>query len=211
MLIRLIAILAVLLVGNARADIDPGSPQGGLKVFYEALAANDVAALRGSLDARNESEKQLADAFAAQIAAAKALGEALKTKFNNGGDALTKGMPVRDELAKLESAQVKLEGDAATIQLDANAKPLRMVRSEGRWRVSILDYAGATPQSATVQAAVQRDMATAFNALAAEVLADKYATPPDAQRALQQKMQSVLFNTLKKHPPATTRATTRPN
>lgn len=211
MLIRLIAIFAVLLVGRAQAEIDPGSPQGGLKVFYEALAANDVAALRGALDAQNEPEKQLADAFAAQISAAKALGEALKTKFNNGGDALTKGMPVRDELAKLESAQVKIDGESATVQLGENARPLRMVRSDGRWRVSIMDYAGATPQSVAVQAAVQKDMATAFNAIAADVMADKYATPQDAQRALQQKMQSVLFNTLKKHPPASTRSTTRPN
>lgn len=210
-MMRLALVLIFLCPTFGMADFDAGSPQAALKTFFEALAANDVEKIKDAFHAGNEQERQLANAFAAQIASAKKLGEALKSKFNSGGDALTRGMPVREQLARLETAQVKIEGESATIQLAQSARPLHLSRVEGRWRISVSDFAGVTPQTAASHIAVQRDLAAAFDAFTADVLADKFATPQDAQRALQQKMQAVLFDTLKKNPPATTRASTRSN
>jgi len=37
--------------------------------------------------------------------------------------------------------------------------------------------------------------------MAADITADKFASPAEAQRVLNQKLQAVLFDTLKKNPP----------
>jgi hypothetical protein len=193
-------------VAAAAAEIDPNSPRGALKAFYEAMEAGDPTAVRASFHAASEADKALADAYVAQLTAARALGEATKAKFAVAGDALSKGLPLRDEIAKLDSAQETIKGENATVKVAGQANPVRLVKSEGRWRISLADYAGDDP---VAQTAALKDMATVFQTIAADIQADKFASAADAQKALQQKLQAVLFNTLQKHPPTTGRATTR--
>lgn len=185
------------------ADIDPASPKGAMKSFYDAMEAGDANAVRALFFAANDAEKSLADAYTAQLTAAKTLGEAAKNKYGATGDALSKGMPVRDEIARLNTAEVTIDGDNAALKFPGQAKPLHMVRSEGRWRISVADFAGATPDNIAGQTAVINEMAGVFASVAADITADKFPTAPDAQRALQQKLGGVLFNTLQKHPPTT--------
>jgi len=191
------------------ADIDPTSPRGAMKSFYDAMEAGDATAVRALVYAANDAEKSLADAYTAQLTAAKALGEAAKNKYGATGDALSKGMPVRDEIARLNTAEVTIDGDNASLKFPGQPKPLHMMKSEGRWRLSIADFAVATPENIAGQTAVIKEMAGVFTSVAADITADKFPTAPDAQRALQQKLGGVLFNTLQKHPPTTAPATTQ--
>src|SRR3954470_7332385 len=172
----------------AAADIDPTSPKGAMKSFYDAMEAGDASAVRALFYAANDAEKDLADAYTAQLTAAKALGEAAKSKYGATGDALSKGMPVRDEVARLSTAEVTIDGDNAALKFPGQPKPLHMVKSEGRWRISIADFAGATPNEIAGQTAVIKEMAGVFTSVAADIAADKFPTAPDAQRALQQKL-----------------------
>jgi hypothetical protein len=200
--------LGITVVAAAAApEIDPNSPKGAMKAFYEAMEAGDAAAVRALFHTSNDAEKELADAYAAQLVAARALGEATKAKFATAGDALSKGLPLRDEIARLDTAEVVVTGDKATLKIAGQPRPLRLFKVEGRWRVGLADYAG---DDLAGQAAALKDMAAVFQAVATDILADKFATPADAQRALQQKLQAVLFNTLQKHPPTTSRSVTRP-
>jgi hypothetical protein len=211
---RLYALLILLLLPGAHmraADIDPASPKGAMKSFYEAMEAGDAGAVRALFYTASDTEKALADAYAAQLTAAKMLGDAAKNKYGATGDALSKGMPVRDEIAKLDAAEVTIDGDNATLKLPGQPRPLRLVKFDGRWRLSIADFAGATPENIAGQTAVIKEMAGVFTTVAADITADKFAGAPDAQRALQQKLGGVLFNTLQKHPPSTAPTTsTRP-
>ena len=192
------------------ADVDPNSPRGAMKRFYQAMEAGDAAAVRAVLQATTPEEKELADAYAAQLSAARALGEAAKNKFGAIGDALSKGIPLRDAITKLASAEENVTGDAATVKLPGQAKPVRLAKSEGQWKILVADYAGAAGENLAVQVAVLKDMATAFNAVASDISADKFPNAQEAQRALQQKLQGVLFNTLQKNPPTTAKSTTAP-
>jgi hypothetical protein len=200
------------------ADAATAGPLTALVSLYDAMEAGDPGGVRASFHTANDAERELADAYAAYLTAAKALGDAAKTKFAATGDALSKGLPVRDAKARLASAEVTVDGDTATVRFPDQPKPLRLVRSDGRWRVSIADYAGAaTGENVAGQMAVIKDMTAVFNAVAADITADKYPTAPEAQRGLQSKLQAVLFNTLRKHPPTTgavgpttAPATTRP-
>src|SRR4051794_12454864 len=79
----------------AWADADPSTPKGALKAFYEALEAGDAAAVRASFHTGSDAERQLADANAAQLTAAKALGDAARAKFAAAGDTLSRGLPAR--------------------------------------------------------------------------------------------------------------------
>jgi hypothetical protein len=211
-----LALLVALLLPSTlhAADIDPASPAGAMKSFYQALESNDAAAVRALFYTASEPEKQLADAYAAQLTAARALGEAAKNKFGATGDALSKGIPVREEIARLNTAKVSIEGDKATLTLADQSKPLHLIKSEGRWRLAISDYAGATPTNIAVQTRVLTEMAGIFDSVASDISLDKFPTSAEAQRALQQKLQAVLFNTLQKNPPTTAPtskpATTRP-
>jgi hypothetical protein len=195
------------------ADTATAAPLAALTSLYDAMEAGDPGGVRASFHTANDAERELADAYAAYLTAAKTLGEAAKAKFAATGDALSKGLPVRDAKARLASAEITVDGDAATVKFPDQPKPLRLVRSDGRWRVSIADYAGAaTGENVAGQMAVIKDMTAVFNTVAADITADKYPSAAEAQRGLQSKLQAVLFNTLRKHPPTTTTApaTTRP-
>ena len=186
------------------AQSDAAAPKGALKAFYKAMEEGDVVGVRASFHAATDAEKDLADAYAAQLTAAKALGDAARAKFAAAGDALSKGLPVRDEIARLDAAEVSVDGARATVRLPGQARPLTLVQADGRWRLSLAEYAGGTgPEALAAQAAVLNEMAGAFQSIAADIAADKFATPPDAQRALQKKLQGVLFTSLQKNPPAT--------
>src|SRR5690349_20935678 len=102
-LVMLVAALLVSLAGTVLAVGDSSTPKGALRGFYEAMEAGDAAAVRACFYTATDAEKQLADAYAAQLTAAKALGDAARTKFAAAGDALSKGLPARDEIARLES------------------------------------------------------------------------------------------------------------
>jgi hypothetical protein len=190
----------------AAAEIDPNSPRGAMKAFYQAMEAGDPTAVRAALYAADAQEKQLADAYAAQLTAAKALGDAAKNKFGAAGDALGKGLPLKDEIAKLADAAETVTGETATLKLAGQPKPLRFIKADGRWRLFISDYAGASGDDLAPQVAVLNDMAAVFNAAATDISADKYPSAQEAQRALQQKLQAVLFNSLRKHPPTTAKS-----
>ena len=207
-----VVLFAVLfgLVVPAFGGSDPSTPKGALRAFYESLEAGDAAGVRASFQTASEPEKQLADAYAAQLTAAKALGDAARAKFAAAGDTLSRGLPVRDEIARLSDAQVKIDGPRATVRLPGQAKPLTMIQADGRWRIALADYAGATtPDALANQTAVLNDMAGVFQSTATDIAGDKFATAPDAQRALQKKLQSILFTAMQKNPPSTA-ATTQP-
>jgi hypothetical protein len=207
-------LIALLAISVSAADIDPASPKAALKALYEALEASDASAVRNLLHATNDAEKDLADAFAAQLTAAKALGDAAAKKYGATGDALSKGLPVKDQFLQLQAAQLTTEGDNATIKLPGQSNPLRLKRVNGNWKILVADYAGGGGGGNDLagQAAVLKDMTAVFDTVANDINTDKLPTPQDAQRALQQKLQAVLFNTLTKHaPPPTTRtSTTKP-
>jgi hypothetical protein len=207
----LLLLAGSLAAAAAAAETDPTTPKGALRAFYEALEAGDPASVRASFQTSSDAEKQLADAYAAQLTAAKALGEAARAKFAAAGDTLGRGLPVRDEIARLADAQVKIDGARATVRLPGQARPLTMIQADGRWRIALADYAGASaPDALTSQAAVLNDMAGVFQSVAADIAADKFATAPDAQRALQKKLQTILFNAMQKNPPTTAPSATQP-
>ncbi|HYE18955.1 MAG TPA: hypothetical protein VEA69_10955 [Tepidisphaeraceae bacterium] len=202
--IRTFSLVAALSLANAAyaADEDAAAgPKAAMKGLFEAIEAADAAAVRTQFNAATPEEKALADAYADQITAAKSLGEAAKAKFGATGDPLTKGMPMKDSIAQLDKADVSVTGNQATVKLPGQPRSVRLTKIDGKWRVDLADYAGATPENIAGQTAVLRDMSQALRSIATDIAADKFISPADAQRALNQKLQGVLFNTLQKHPP----------
>ncbi|MEZ0264299.1 MAG: hypothetical protein ACAI43_06200 [Phycisphaerae bacterium] len=210
--LRVLSLVALLVVADVAraADDDAGTgPRAAMKALFEAIEAADAAAVRTQFNAPTPEEKALAEAYADQITAAKSLGEAAKAKFGPTGDPLTKGMPMKDAIAQLDKADVSVTGNQATVKLPGQPRSVRLTKVEGKWRVDLADYAGATPENIAGQTAVLKDMAQALRSIATDIAADKFISPADAQRALNQKLQGVLFNTLQKHPP-TSRPVAKP-
>src|SRR5258705_3881554 len=135
--VALVALLGVALHAGAAgpAEVDPGTPKGAMKAFYEAMEAGDATGVRASFHTANDAEKELADAYAAQLVAARALGEATKAKFATAGDALSKGLPLRDEIARLDTAEVAVDGDKATLKITGQPRPLHLFKVDGPWRL----------------------------------------------------------------------------
>jgi len=199
-----LALASLATAATAPAPPDATTPKGAMKSFYRALEIGDALAVRSLLSASNDREKQFADAFADFLVAARNLGLSVKGKFAASGDALSRGLPAREEMAAVGSAEIHTDGDAATVKLSGQAKPLKLTKSGGTWRLDVASYAGVAPDAMPAQTATFKEMAGAFNTVAHDIDGDKFASAQDAQRALQQKLGAILFNTLQKNPPPAT-------
>ena len=105
------------------------------------------AGVRAAFYAGDAAQRALADAMADFIVAGKTLGDAARAKYGAAGDPLGRGMLDPADLAKLDAATVKETGDAATLDVPGQARPMSFRRQDGAWRLVVTDFGGASPES----------------------------------------------------------------
>jgi hypothetical protein len=213
------AILAAVLLGAAAvaaaavadatrpADApDASSPKAAAKSLFRAVSEGDRAGVRAALFAANAEQAALLDAMADLIVNGKRLGDAARDKFGAAGDPIGRGMLDPADLARIDAAAVKQSGDAATLDVPGQSRPMSFRRGgDGKWRLVVTDFGGALPQNIDMQTRLVRMMADAMDESAREVAAGKYSTPQAATAAIQKRLHEVMQTFYR---PATTRATT---
>src|SRR5438552_2727300 len=90
----------------AGTDPDLSSPKAAARSLYQAVEAEDGEAILKIFYAKDDSERELARAFADLIVAGKKLAEAAKNKFNATGEAFGGAVISKEDLAKMDQAQV---------------------------------------------------------------------------------------------------------
>jgi hypothetical protein len=186
-----------------------------------AAESADGSALRDSFFAATDTQRDLITAYSELIVATRHLRDAARDKFapdNAGGnapapnpamirDGTTPGSPAPADQQQLDSAQVQIDGDTATVQLPDRTQPIKLRRSDNLWRIDLADYASVQPAQLAEQTQVNHDLAAAFDEETDEINAGKYASAQEAESAIQQKIHAVIVPQLKN---LTTAPTTLP-
>jgi hypothetical protein len=200
---------------TAPSGYDFSTPRGAAESFLRAVDAADAATVRQAMLAQTPEQAQLADAFAALIAAGRRVGDAARSRW--GDQVALPGRPSvmpatqpadannapshtrRGDQISLAAAQVNIDGDRASVTPPGDAKAMRFCRVDNRWLLDVDDYAGLPEGAPAADAADQvnliRGVATALNDAADEIIAEKYPTAADAENAIQQKLRAVVSRT----------------
>lgn len=166
-------------VAATKPTTAPPSPKAVALAFAASLDKGDADVARG-LVAGGGDRARWVDAAVGLARALKRLDAAAQARFGEAGRGVSQGqLHLVQSLKAMEQAQEKVEGDAATLTLPGDARPLRLTRGAGgRWQLVVPgdgDVAG--------QAALYNRLAHAADATAGELAGGSYADAGAAARA----------------------------
>jgi hypothetical protein len=84
-----------------------------------------------------------------------------------------------------------------------DSKPMKFRKTSSGWKLILLDYAGAKPETMGEQIKFLQSLTAALNDTADDIKAGRFPTSADAESAIHQRYSEVL---VKKYKPATTQA-----
>ena len=201
---RLLSIACVLLVAqNVFGAVDLSSPKSTAKSFYEAMNNADSSAMRDCLLIEGDDQQQLAGAFLDVILSGKKLADAAKEKFSAGGEKLAAGALTREDAGSIDNAKQTDDGDAATLQIDPQRKPLKFRKTSAGWKLILVDYAAEKKEDLPGQIKLLTNLGAAMNDTANDINEGRFPTTADAEAAIQQRFSEVM---VKRYKPATTQA-----
>ena len=188
-----VALAGLLLAGGCKGERAAApTPKQAATAFFRAMVAGDVAAAKAASVGDERSERWL-EAVIENATAMRSFHDAMKERFGveaGGASGLSAGAAgtKQDEvLAEIETAEEKIDGDAATITGAADRrKVVHLKRVNGEWKVD----RGQLGITESVDRFVDRTRRTAkaYRDLAAEVRAEKYKSPAEAKQAFGDRL-----------------------
>jgi hypothetical protein len=189
------------------APFDLSTPKAAAKTFIQAVEAADGDAINKVMLAETPDQQKLATAFSDVIVAGKKLSEAARAKFGAAGAALGEGMITKDDIAKIENAQVEQKGDTATLTIPGQSKPLTFQKKGNEWRLQVMDFAGALPDQIDKQRVLLGAVAHALTEATDEISSGRYSNATDAEAAIKAKLNNVMVKNFQ----PTTAPTSKPS
>jgi hypothetical protein len=196
--------LSVLAADN---KVDLSTPKSAAKSLVQSVEAGDGEAIRKIMLAQGPDQEKLAGAFSDVIVSGKKLSDAARAKFGAAGEALGQGMITKDDIAKIDTAQVEEKDNTATLTLSGQAKPLVFQKQENEWRLKVMDFAGAVPDQIDKQRVLLGAVAHALTEATEEITSGRYANAADAEAAIKQKLNNVMVKNFQ----PTTAPTSKPS
>ena len=201
-----------LCTGTARADApDLSSPKAAAKSLYQAVDRGDGEAIRAVFFTENDAQRQLADAYAEMILASKRLADVAKQKYAGAAaaaDGLAQGAVTAEDVKRIDAAELKQDApDRAALHLPLATRPMNFRKTDHGWQLVISDFAGGTPDKIDGQVAMTREITGVIAEIAGGIESDKFATPQEAEQAIQHRMNEVMTRAVRKNMPATSPAT----
>jgi hypothetical protein len=151
------------------------------------------------------------------ILASKRLADVAKQKYGGAAaaDALAQGAVTAEDVKRIDAAELKQDGpDRAALHLPLATRPMNFRKTQQGWQLVISDFAGGTPEKIDGQIAMTREITTVVTEITDGIESDRYATPQEAEQAIQQRMNEVMTRAVRKNMPttaATQPATTTPS
>lgn len=140
-LIVVAILLGALAASGAWAD-EGTSPKDALLAQDAAARAGDVAADLAFYQAGGERQAQLARAIAEGDVALAALQAAVGRRFGREMAAAVGHAAGSQDADDIKNAAEKVADARATVEFKGDAPPLRLVRVEGKWKISLPDMLG---------------------------------------------------------------------
>ncbi len=194
-------------VRAADNKVDLSTPKAAAKSLVQSVEAGDGDAIKKIMLAEGPEQEKLAAAFSDVIVSGKKLSDAARAKFGSAGEALGQGMITKDDVAKIDTAQVEQKDNTATLTISGQAKPLVFQKKETEWRLTVMDFAGALPDQIDKQRQLLAAVAHAMTEATDEITSGRYANATDAEAAIKQKLNNVMVKNFQ----PTTAPTSKPS
>lgn len=182
-----------------------------LQHYIEATANQDYDAMLAMTYFPDADTRSLGESMVGLMRSFGKLDKSMQSKFGTSFTDLAAGNPMLASLPlakakqeaqaykalKVESLEVQVKGDGATVRSPAEDKPLNFRKVEGKWVYFPAEIADmiANPQ-ARAQIGMMKQMfapmGAAVEAVAADVEAGKYPDAPSAMQAFQAKMMEAM-------------------
>jgi hypothetical protein len=181
---------------TAPAPIDLSSPRAAAKTLFHGVSIGDRDAVRAAFFTDSAQQEQLAGAMADLIVSGKRLGDAARERFGAAGDAIGRGMLDPADLARLDAAEIKPDGDdRASMDVPGQSRPMSFRRGADRkWRLVVTDLGGASAENISKQTHLVHMMAGAMDESAREIAGGKYKTADAATDAIRARLNEVMVN-----------------
>lgn len=177
-----------------------------MKSLYAAVQRGDAPTIRQLLSVQNDPQQQIASAYADLILACKRLGDITSQKFPGSSNPFAQGTLMPEDAAKIDSAEVNINGDTAKLKFADQQSPTVLKRGDDGWRV-VIEQDQDTPKLRSDQLSLLHGMVDAMNKSADEINADKYATVEDAETAVKNRLGAVVSKALQSDLPTSKPAT----
>lgn len=148
MLPRFCLLIAIVFTAVSRARADAQSkPSAGADSPKAALRSQDAAAKSGNVEAdmafyqaENDQQKKLARTLAEGDVAVARLEKAVAMRFGKDLAAAAVRAAGTEDVAAVDAAGEKVDGDHATIQFHDQQSAVPMVRADGKWKISLAEW-----------------------------------------------------------------------
>ncbi|MDB5322713.1 MAG: hypothetical protein JWN40_4344 [Phycisphaerales bacterium] len=175
------------------------SPKAVALAFAAALDKGDVAAAKSliapddDIDDSGGVRAKWVDATVALSAALRKLDAAALARFGEPGKSISQDqLHMGASLKSIEQTQEKIDGDAATLTLPNQPRPLLQLRKvDGQWRL----LAGPKPDNAADQLALYARLLQAVNRTTDEVAAGGHPSAESAARIFATRMLEARLKT----------------
>jgi hypothetical protein len=195
---------------TSRPDIpaDPSTPQGTLKLLSQATESGDTSKVRDLMAATSPQEQKLTEVLMERTAVyARFRQSAVKAFGQPAADQLTGHDPRQDadNEQRINQADVKIDGDNASLEMDG--QPVNLVRVEGKWRLSLGNLtAGMSPAEIEQRMREIKMLSDVVSQTMDQIDQGQYKAADEVNEAIRNKLASAMLKSVE----ATTQPTTNP-
>jgi hypothetical protein len=178
---------------ESKPAADTDSPKAALKSQDAAAKAGNVDADVAFYQADGDQQKKLARALAEGDVAVARLEKAIAQRFGKDLAAAAVRAAGTEDVAAVDAASEKVEGDHATIQFRDQQSAVPMVRVDGKWKVSLSDWTqGAAPAQVDHLIDLLTKLTAGINHIADLVEHDKFRSGEGARDRVQELHDSLF-------------------
>jgi hypothetical protein len=183
---RPIAFIAALAAGAAlaHAEADYSTPKNAMKTYTQAIANADIQVLKNS-SVTTDKHVTLLENLVKYSTIDRKFREACIKAFPNAAKDLPD--PTKQTLDSIETSDVKIEGDAATLQTRDSLEPVRLKRVDNRWKVDLVSM--YDPESIDEVLMFWNVQAYVMNDMLGDVAGGKYKTFDEVRNMLEMRVK----------------------
>ena len=171
----------------ARADADLSSPKSAFKTYTTALAQNDHATLAQAVIATAKGQQML-DGQMAYNEIEKTFRAATVKAFPDAAKELPD--PFAGLLASIETADVTIDGDTATLTSKQTMQPVKLKKQNGNWKVDLSAmYADGVVDEVIL---FRKALSDVMQGMTDEVQSGKFTDYNDVRSGLEQRVKMRL-------------------
>lgn len=183
--------MGLLMLGATARAADQDDVKAAALAFAKVLEAGNAADVKAACTG-TDKEMAIVDGMVEVLGAMKSLSRAAVAKFGDAGKGIMQEQENPGEQIKkqVESAEIKIEGDNATITAKGEGEPLKLKKVDGKWKINL----DAMPNKDEMEKAgpMMKAMVKACNETITDIKADKYKTVDEAKTALGMKMMAAM-------------------